>query len=148
MSLSGAVAMVLVIPHIPKTGGQTLRSHFHEHLVHDEDFIHAGPWGDNVSSDAGMTPWIDRPGAVVRAPRVVMGHGVTQHSIQTKLIGHEIVYATCLRDPADRWVSGYNFLRGTGGISEEVSFLQYVKDSKNDDYMINFLRKVFRKSVV
>lgn len=114
--------MVLVIPHIPKTGGQTLRYHFDEHLQHDSLFIHAGPWGDLQSRNDGKEPWINRTNDFGIVPHVILGHYFEKQKISYKLKGQGLSYATCLRDPADRWESSYNFQRANGTVSSECSF--------------------------
>ena len=99
---------VVVIPHIPKTGGQTLRNHFHRFLP--KEFVHLGPWGRENDRKFGHKPWEERPRDEQLRAKVLLGHQVTKVKIE-KVFGRykERVYITCLRDPVERWVSEFNF---------------------------------------
>ena len=100
---------VIVIPHIPKTGGQTLRNHFHRYLLPGE-FIHLGPWGRQMDKTSSQKPWEERPQREQLRARIILGHQVTKEKIEKVFRGYkQIAYITCLREPVERWVSEFNF---------------------------------------
>ena len=125
--------VVYIFFHIPKTGGITLRSHFAQHLRHQEDFIHLGPWGRADSKEKGLAQFYARPPAERSRVRVICGHGVT-HRTAGYIQGRRPVHITFLRDPAALVVSSYNFamkLRRDAGQSE-TSFERWLDDTEHE----------------
>ena len=94
--------------HIPKTGGQSLRDHFIEHLEWHRTFIHLGPLGERDAAARGLAPFEQRPPEQRAAARVILGHGVTRLT-HTLVPGRPPRYIVCLRDPAEQLVSNYHF---------------------------------------
>lgn len=130
---------VLVIPHIPKTGGQTLRHIFNEQLTHNSDFIHLGPWGNKLSTEAGLAPWQQRQADERGKARVIFGHFVRKNEIEALLPNHTLNYATCLRQPADRWISEYNFKIAAGTIDRDTDFWSFFNAFENPNEQVTFL---------
>ena len=97
--------------HIPKTGGQSLRDCFKASLRPQEEFIHLGPNGRKEAASLGLLPFEERPIEERAKARVILGHQVnvrTQELVPGRLVRH----ATFLREPAERWLSAYNFAMG------------------------------------
>ncbi len=98
-------SMVYILPHIPKTAGQTLRFHFSKHLLVHDTYIHLGPWGQKNEQQMRLTPWSKRSFIERSRVKVISGHNVKKNEVISLLPGIDIKFATFLRDPADRWIS-------------------------------------------
>ncbi len=101
-------SFVYVVPHIPKTAGQSLRHHLLDHLEPHVAFIHLGPRGMREAAERGLAPFAERTPDARRQARVIFGHYV---SLETAALvpGRTPRYVTFLREPAARLVSHYNF---------------------------------------
>lgn len=131
---------VLIIPHIAKTGGTSVREHAIRHLTMHETFIHLGPWGIKQARRLGLQDWQDRPEQERLKARLVMGHGVTLRGTAQALPNARLSYATCLRDPAARWVSDFNFnKRKTGSLSKTDTFWDFYGRYSNPNFLCTFL---------
>jgi len=134
----------LIIPHIPKTGGQSLRAHFDEHLLFNETFIHLGPWGDQMCRKRGLIPWREKSPAERSKARVIIGHDVHQPEIFDLLPPETCAFTTIFRDPAERWLSAYNYLVAQNHFEEETSFAEFWH-SENHNYQVAFIWNVVLK---
>lgn len=96
----------LAFPHVPKTGGQTLRSHFANHLRLHRDFFHLGPWGLARAEELGIDLYkeLEERSDYVR---VVFGHDVSIAAVER--LERRVSLAITLREPAEQVVSFYNF---------------------------------------
>jgi len=97
--------------HVPKTGGQTIRTGLSDHLEIDQSLIHLGVWaaqmGYAITSNAAIAS-LD-PKARDRI-KMVTGHKVNQET--ARLFGNrEIRNLVILRNPSARIVSLFNFRR-------------------------------------
>lgn len=128
--------MILIIPHIPKTGGHSLRFHFDEHLESNERIYEDPlPWPGTQN----FKTWLQKPKSERTFPKVIMGHTIAKQEILMNTQDQRPVFATCLRDPAERWVSHYNFEIGKGPISEDISFWEFFDDVGNSNAIQHYL---------
>lgn len=134
----------LIIPHIPKTGGQSLRAHFSQHLTFNETFIHLGPWGNRMCRKQGLTPWADKPPGDRAKARVIIGHDVWLPDIFDLLPAQQCALATILREPAERWLSAYNYLVAQDHFEEETSFADFWR-GQNHNYQVAFIWNIALK---
>ena len=139
--------MTLVIPHIPKTGGQSLRHHFAEYFEFNSEFVHLGPWGEDQLVRRELTPWINKDLESRRCAKIIFGHYVYSNEILNSFDLDEIAFATCLRDPAKRWISQFNFEVALGQYPNisQITFWEYFNIKNNPAYMLNYLWHVFMK---
>jgi hypothetical protein len=97
--------------HVPKTGGQTIRTALSDHLEIDQSFVHLGTWatqkGFAITSNTDLASLA--PPARDRI-RVVTGHKVNEETV--RLFGNrDVRKLVILRSPASRIVSLFNFKR-------------------------------------
>jgi hypothetical protein len=99
---------ILVIPHIPKTGGQSLRNHFWKSMT-KEEFIYLGSSNSSQIRSESLSVLGSDVQKYSSAARVCLGHAVEKKHIEKAFFKKTIFYATCLRDPVERWISEFNF---------------------------------------
>ena len=97
--------------HVPKTGGQTIRTALSDHLEVDQSVVHMGAWaaqmGFAITSNADIAS-LD-PTARDRI-KMVTGHKVNKET--ARLFGNrDVRKLVILRSPASRIVSLFNFRR-------------------------------------
>ena len=136
----------LVIPHIAKTGGQTLRIHLDKQLGHNRGFIHLGPWGINENKKAEAPQWQERSLASRQQATAILGHYVYKDDILRHLPGSKIQFATCFRHPADRWLSEFNYKHANGYIDKDIKFWDFFYSHSNPNAQLihmycHFLQK-------
>jgi hypothetical protein len=144
---------LFVFVHVPKTGGQTLRKFFTEHLEFHKTFVHLGPAGIEDARRIGLAPFEDRPVQQRQQARVILGHEVTKDT-HTLVPGTRVRHVLFLREPAATLVSYYNFqmkqlLRKGEPLME---FDQWYDRSKQDNMvtrwlLTHFLRQDYPQSI-
>jgi hypothetical protein len=134
---------VYILPHVPKTAGQTLRFHFSKHLTLHESYIHLGPWGERDVKERNLIPWKSRDLSSRLKAQVISGHNVKKNEILSLLPASVIRFVTFLRDPAERWISEYNFKIGTGLIDSTVNFEAWYSAFEDKNYQLRWLYHEF-----
>lgn len=140
---SGGLPPVVVMPHIPRTGGTSLRLHAKTHLKPDGALVDLSAKTIREEEASGATPWHLRPKQERQNARFIIGHRVFEKDIKSGLAGRQIHYVTCLRDPAARWVSNYNFNIGRGWIESGTDFFSFYEKNKNRNSLCLFLWNQF-----
>jgi hypothetical protein len=132
--------------HLPKTGGQTLRSFFMKQLAFHREFIHLGPYGLKDAHDRGLLPYEQRPPEERARAKVILGHNV--HKDVHKLVPGKIPrHITFLREPAETLLSYYNFQMSLEHSSDRpaVEFDQWYDSTKRDNMMTRWFYKQFMR---
>lgn len=106
-------AHLWIFLHLPKTGGTTFNGHFARHLDFGETFVHLSRWGDAHRERLGLPPFESWPEGRRRRVCVLSGHRA-HYGIHRLVPGRAPRYLTVVRDPAERIVSYYNFVRSRG----------------------------------
>lgn len=130
---------VYVMSHIPKTGGTSLRRHVEAHLTGTGEFVDMSASNKRREAAEGIAPWHQRSAAECEKARMIIGHRAFRPEIEAALPGRDIRYLTCLRDPAARWVSNYNFNYGRGHIDQGMDFFAFYERDHNPNIMCQFL---------
>jgi hypothetical protein len=128
--------------HMPKTGGQSLRSFFRKHFVQPHRFIHlVSPDTENahfgcLSSDFAQRPLEERMQATV-----ILGHVINKdiHKLVPGKVPRHILF---LREPAETLVSFYNYemkLRRQNKQQPLIPFEEWYDISKRDNMMTRWL---------
>jgi hypothetical protein len=107
----GADEPVVFFHHIPKTGGMSVFHHCNEFLGWNEELIHLDGRADDEARRLGFTHYRLKDARELARVRVVFGHDVRLGDA-ARLGGRAIRWVTCLRPPAARLVSHYNWEMG------------------------------------
>ncbi|MGJ8662025.1 MAG: hypothetical protein ACSHWU_00175 [Marinicella sp.] len=136
---------ILIISHIPKTAGTSIRIHLQKHMNDQVDFIHLANKGHKWAAEKGLKPFPERTAEQRNQAKVIFGHQV---NYQTKhLVSHkkpvEIVY---FRDPIKWEISRFNqYNNHMVNINEKtVSFASWINEvekvhSQFDWFIANYL---------
>jgi hypothetical protein len=127
--------------HMPKTGGQSLRSFFLKHVSPKHSFIHlVSP--DTQNAHFGWLPsdFAQRPLQERMQAKIILGHILNKdtHKMVPGKVPRHVLF---LREPAETLVSFYNFmmkLRRNNGESV-IPFDEWYDLSKQDNMMTRFL---------
>lgn len=104
--------------HLKKCGGTTLNGHFRKNLLWDEEFILYDRWG-NEYREKHQRPTIDeRKEDEKRHIKVISGHKF-HYGIHKHCDDRPYRYLALMRDPADRIVSEYNFIRSRDAVDSD-----------------------------
>lgn len=129
--------------HIPKTGGTTFAHHIRTSLSPEEFFLH-GPFARAERFMQGR-PQLEETSPEERSRiRAVHGHGAGLEVAET-MPGRFPEYMVILRDPFERFVSGYNHFNGErrNNAQPPVSAESYL-DSRGSNFYSKLLFRHFR----
>ncbi len=129
-----------VIPHLPKTAGNTLIEHFNNHLQEGGDYFLLGPQSSLGPDTYELSHQRLRavPQVALGRVRVVFGHYLTKPLVCEVFPDREIRFATFLRDPAERWVSEYNFKLYMKKIDQDTTLEQYYYSFRDRNYLCHW----------
>jgi tetratricopeptide (TPR) repeat protein len=129
--------------HIPKTGGTTFAHHVQSSLAPDEFFLH-GPFARAERFMRDQPQLEETSAAETDAIRVVHGHGAGLE-VAASLQGRFPEYLVILRDPFQRFVSGFNHFNGErrNNAQEPVSAQDYL-ETRGTNFYSKLLFQYFR----
>jgi len=110
---SNPPAELIVFVHVPKTAGMTLRALFRRMYGSEAVYTARNPEGGLADPE----PLVQMPESELSRYRAVVGH--LQFGIH-ELIDRPVRYVTFLREPIDRTLSDYYYLRRTHSASASV----------------------------
>ncbi len=99
---------VIVYHHIPKCAGMSVFHHLNEFLKWNDELVHLDARALDGVNAHGLMPFHRKDPRELARIEVLFGHEVSVDDAG-KLAGRTPLFATCLRDPASRMVSHYNW---------------------------------------
>ncbi len=124
---------VYLFQHVPKTAGMSVFHHCNDLLRWNDELVHLDGRADSEVRRLGLPHFSEMDSRELGRIRLVFGHDVTHHTGE-RLGGREIRWVTCLRDPAERLVSHFNWemaQRDQAGQTIETPGTWLVKQRKN-----------------
>lgn len=134
---------LIVYHHIPKCAGMSMFLHLNDHLTWNDQLVHLDGRARQDVLAAGCVPFDWKDPRELDRIDVLFGHDVTREAAG-RLAGREMKFATCLRDPASRMVSHYNWEMHQRELGDRVvpEFEEwYVSRGRN--WMTRWLGRVF-----
>ncbi len=102
------VRPVVIYHHVPKCAGMSMFHHLNANLAWNDELVHLDGRARADVLAAGVVPFDWKDDRELARIEVLFGHDVSLASAE-RLAGRERILVTCLRDPAERMVSHYNW---------------------------------------
>lgn len=99
---------LIVYHHIPKCAGMSVFKHLNAHLTWNDELVHLDARAERDVNATGAVPFAHKDGRELKRIEVLFGHDVSMKSLE-RLPNRRPLMMTCLRDPASRMVSHYNW---------------------------------------
>jgi hypothetical protein len=145
--------MLVYFPHIPKTGGTTLRQFFIKTFGHDKILLIGNSGATGVVSNKDFQ---DLSGKHFAGKSAVVGHLPVKEFLandyaRKQFKKGEVKILASVRNPIERIISEYNFIRFTEEHPshkkiQDISFLDYVSNSKAN-HQYRFLKLNYACSI-
>ncbi len=99
---------LIVYHHVPKCAGMSMFLHLNDHFSWNDELVHLDGRARRDVLEAGCVPFDCKDERELERIEVLFGHDVSLAATR-RLAGRELKFVTCLRDPASRMVSHYNW---------------------------------------
>lgn len=134
---------VIVYHHIPKCAGMSVFHHLNEHLTWHDELVHLDARALEGVNAHGLTPFDRKDPRELDRIEVLFGHEVSLDDVR-KLTGRAPLLATCLRDPASRMVSHYNWeMEQLAAQSERLPSFEEWYRGQERNWIVRWLARQF-----
>ncbi len=134
---------LIVYHHVPKCAGMSMFLHLNDHFSWNDELVHLDGRARRDVLEAGCVPFDCKDERELERVQVLFGHDVSLAAVE-RLGGREMKFVTCLREPASRMVSHYNWEMHQRGFEDRPTpeFAEWY-EGRERNWITNWLGRVW-----